>query len=139
MATDLVMPKKLWEHPDPKSTQMWWFMKEVERRRSVKLEVSPILFFFLTMNAFCNFLCALYTILYDEDDQSYETAHFPKTKVSDLFCCCRARLKPDPCPMHQSCAWDFALQASCPCLTTNFYHRSHCSWVRPIVTLYLVA
>ncbi|TKX26881.1 AMP-binding enzyme-2 [Elsinoe australis] len=38
MATDLVMPKKLWEHPDPKSTQMWWFMKEVERRRSVKLE-----------------------------------------------------------------------------------------------------
>ncbi|PNS16448.1 Acetyl-coenzyme A synthetase [Sphaceloma murrayae] len=38
MTTDLPSPKKLWHHPDPKSTQIWWFMKEVEKRRAVRLE-----------------------------------------------------------------------------------------------------
>ncbi|KAG8628227.1 hypothetical protein KVT40_004100 [Elsinoe batatas] len=38
MTTITEMPKKLWEHPNPKSTQIWWFMKEVEKKRGVNLE-----------------------------------------------------------------------------------------------------
>lgn len=34
-----VLLRKLWEHPDPESTQMWKFMQEVNRMRGRNLEV----------------------------------------------------------------------------------------------------
>lgn len=38
MATSL--PRKLWEHPDPESTEMYRFMQEANKRYSLKLKVS---------------------------------------------------------------------------------------------------
>lgn len=35
------MPRKLWEHPNPKGTAMWEFMQEANRRHGLELEVSP--------------------------------------------------------------------------------------------------
>ncbi|TLS30731.1 hypothetical protein PpBr36_03132 [Pyricularia pennisetigena] len=32
------MPKKLWEHPDPKSTAMWQFMQQINDKHSVDLK-----------------------------------------------------------------------------------------------------
>lgn len=34
-----VLPRKLWEHPDPKSTQLWKFMQEVNRKSGRNLQV----------------------------------------------------------------------------------------------------
>lgn len=34
------VPRKLWEHPDPKSTQMWRFMQDINRESRRDLEVS---------------------------------------------------------------------------------------------------
>lgn len=34
------LPRKLWEHPDPKSTQMWKLMQEVNRKSGRNLQVS---------------------------------------------------------------------------------------------------
>ena len=38
--TLLPVPRKLWEHPDPKSTEIWRFMQEVNREKGLKMEVS---------------------------------------------------------------------------------------------------
>jgi hypothetical protein len=37
------MPRKLWEHPDPKSTAIWKFMEEANRRHGLKMGVSLLL------------------------------------------------------------------------------------------------
>ncbi len=34
------LPRKLWEHPDPKSTVMYEFMQELNRKNSLQLQVS---------------------------------------------------------------------------------------------------
>ena len=36
------MPRKLWEHPDPKSTAMWKFMQDVNRLHGLHLEVKSL-------------------------------------------------------------------------------------------------
>lgn len=33
------MPRKLWEHPNPKSTAMWHFMQESNKRYNLNLKV----------------------------------------------------------------------------------------------------
>lgn len=33
------VPRKLWEHPDPKSTNMWRFMQEANQRNNLNLKV----------------------------------------------------------------------------------------------------
>lgn len=33
------MPRKLWEHHDPKSTAMWQFMQECNRRFGLNMQV----------------------------------------------------------------------------------------------------
>lgn len=33
------VPRKVWEHPDPKSTAMWAFMQEANRRHGLNLKV----------------------------------------------------------------------------------------------------
>lgn len=33
------VPRKLWEHPDPMSTNMYWFMQKVNQKRGLKLKV----------------------------------------------------------------------------------------------------
>lgn len=35
-----VLPRKLWEHPDPKSTLMWEFLQDVNRRSGRDLTVN---------------------------------------------------------------------------------------------------
>lgn len=40
MATTDV-PRKLWEHPNPRSTQMYLLMQEINRKENLKLEVCP--------------------------------------------------------------------------------------------------
>lgn len=34
------MPRKLWEHPDPKSTVMWRFMQEANKKFNLNMQVS---------------------------------------------------------------------------------------------------
>lgn len=34
------VPRKLWEHPNPKSTTMWKFWKSLEKAYGVQLQVS---------------------------------------------------------------------------------------------------
>lgn len=36
----LPMPRKLWEHPDPKSTAMWKFMQSANRKWGLNMKVS---------------------------------------------------------------------------------------------------
>lgn len=38
MSTDAVTPRKLWEHPNPKSTNAWDFMQTVNKKHSTKLQ-----------------------------------------------------------------------------------------------------
>lgn len=33
------LPRKLWEHPDPKSTDMYKFMQEVNKKHGLNLQV----------------------------------------------------------------------------------------------------
>jgi len=33
------LPRKLWEHPDPKSTEMYKFMQEVNQKYKLDLKV----------------------------------------------------------------------------------------------------
>lgn len=33
------IPKKLWEHPNPKETEMYKFMQEVNRKKNLNLQV----------------------------------------------------------------------------------------------------
>jgi hypothetical protein len=39
MATAVSTPRKLWEHPDPKSTAMWKFMQEANAKRGLQMQV----------------------------------------------------------------------------------------------------
>lgn len=40
VAMDLTkVPRKVWEHPDPKSTAMWAFMQEANRIHGLNLKV----------------------------------------------------------------------------------------------------
>jgi hypothetical protein len=39
MATAVSTPRKLWEHPDPKSTAMWKFMQDANARRGLHMQV----------------------------------------------------------------------------------------------------
>lgn len=34
------LPRKLWEHPNPKETNMWRFMQKVNEKRGLKMNVS---------------------------------------------------------------------------------------------------
>lgn len=34
------MPRKLWEHPDPKSTAMWRFMQDANAKYGLNMQVS---------------------------------------------------------------------------------------------------
>lgn len=34
------IPRKLWEHPDPKSTLMWRFVQEINEKNNQNLQVS---------------------------------------------------------------------------------------------------
>lgn len=40
MAEKAMLPRKLWEHPDPKSTTMWRFMQGANRKRGLNMQVS---------------------------------------------------------------------------------------------------
>jgi acetoacetyl-CoA synthetase len=33
------IPRKLWEHPDPKSTVMWKFMQNANQNRGLNMQV----------------------------------------------------------------------------------------------------
>lgn len=33
------MPRKLWEHPDPKSTVMWRFMQDANKKFNLNMQV----------------------------------------------------------------------------------------------------
>jgi hypothetical protein len=35
------IPRKLWEHPDPKRTQMYKFMQEANRKHNLNIKVRP--------------------------------------------------------------------------------------------------
>lgn len=39
MATTVSTPRKLWEHPDPKSTAMWKFMQDANAKRGLQMQV----------------------------------------------------------------------------------------------------
>lgn len=39
------MPRKLWEHPDPKSTAMWQFMQEANKTHGLDLQVKSMFLF----------------------------------------------------------------------------------------------
>lgn len=39
MANNVAVPRKLWEHPDPKSTLMYKFMEEVNAKSGRNLKV----------------------------------------------------------------------------------------------------
>lgn len=42
-AMDLeTMPRKLWEHPNPKETEMWQFMQNCNSRFGLSMQVSPL-------------------------------------------------------------------------------------------------
>ncbi|KAF2483322.1 hypothetical protein BDY17DRAFT_251143 [Neohortaea acidophila] len=38
MATDPSIPRKLWEHPDPKNTQAWKFMEAANKRHGLRMQ-----------------------------------------------------------------------------------------------------
>jgi hypothetical protein len=44
MADPRVVPRKLWEHPNPKETAMWKFMEKVNQKRDLSLQVSLVTF-----------------------------------------------------------------------------------------------
>lgn len=39
MENQAAVPRKLWEHPDPKSTLMYEFMQDINRKSGQRLEV----------------------------------------------------------------------------------------------------
>lgn len=39
MVTAASTPRKLWEHPDPKSTAMWKFMQGANAKRGLQMQV----------------------------------------------------------------------------------------------------
>lgn len=39
MESQALVPRKLWEHPDPKSTLMWKFMQEINKKSNRDLQV----------------------------------------------------------------------------------------------------
>jgi acetoacetyl-CoA synthetase len=39
----LQVPRKLWEHPDPKSTEMYKFMQDVNKKHNLEIKVSDLL------------------------------------------------------------------------------------------------
>lgn len=39
MASGIVTPRKLWQHPDPKSTAMWKFMQSANQKRGLNMQV----------------------------------------------------------------------------------------------------
>jgi hypothetical protein len=43
------MPRKLWEHPNPKETGMWKFMEAVNGKKGLNLQVSVLWVSFLSM------------------------------------------------------------------------------------------
>lgn len=45
MENQVAVPRKLWEHPDPKSTLMYEFMQAINRKSGQRLEVRDIAFF----------------------------------------------------------------------------------------------
>jgi acetoacetyl-CoA synthetase len=40
MSSHVTIPRKLWQHPDPKSTAMWKFMQSANERRGLNMQVS---------------------------------------------------------------------------------------------------
>jgi acetoacetyl-CoA synthetase len=39
MASTSDLPRKLWEHPNPQSTQMWAFKTELEKEKGLQVPV----------------------------------------------------------------------------------------------------
>lgn len=37
------LPRKLWEHPNPKSTKIWAFREKLEQEKGIKLPVYVLL------------------------------------------------------------------------------------------------
>lgn len=71
MAPEYQIPRKLWEHPNPESTQMWQFMRSLERSSGTKFPVSPDV----------GSLAHLYSLL-----QDYESLYrFSCTRRSDFW------------------------------------------------------
>lgn len=44
MATAVTTPRKLWQHPDPTSTDMWKFMQASNQKRGLNMQVRSCLF-----------------------------------------------------------------------------------------------
>lgn len=42
MESQVAVPRKLWEHPDPKSTLMYEFMQDINQKSGQKLEVGDV-------------------------------------------------------------------------------------------------
>lgn len=42
MESQVAVPRKLWEHPDPKSTLMYEFMQDISRKSGQRLEVRNV-------------------------------------------------------------------------------------------------
>lgn len=45
-AHSMPIPRKLWEHPDPKSTAMWKFMQNANAKHGLKMEASDLPLYF---------------------------------------------------------------------------------------------
>ena len=39
MAQEIAIPRKLWEHPNPKSTRIWRFMQDANKKRGLNMQV----------------------------------------------------------------------------------------------------
>lgn len=42
MESQVTVPRKLWEHPDPKGTLMYEFMQDINQKSGQKLEVGDV-------------------------------------------------------------------------------------------------
>lgn len=54
MENQVAVPRKLWEHPDPKSTLMYEFMQDINRKSGQRLEVRDIAFVHCPCPIFCH-------------------------------------------------------------------------------------
>ncbi|KAF4555056.1 AMP-binding enzyme-like protein 1 [Elsinoe fawcettii] len=77
------MPKKLWEHPDPKSTQIWWFMREVEKKRGIKLETFNDLYEW-SVNSRIDFWADLFHLMPMIHHGSYKSAVDPNAPMDTI-------------------------------------------------------
>lgn len=53
MENPAAIPRKLWEHPDPKSTLMWEFMQDINQTSGQRLEVCDAVTAYCPCSVFC--------------------------------------------------------------------------------------